>query len=93
MKVLPGESSEKVKLIHLKEKAKLRQSFLEEKSESDVTIERWISLLQAEAEKNNNVVASRANAYYLSGFYRHLLRLGKEFVLWSAVMTPHFKSS
>ena len=93
MKVLPDESSEKVKLIHLKEKAKLRQSFLEEESESDITIERWISLLQAEAEKNNNVVASRANAYHLPGFYRHLLRLGKEFVLWSAVMTPHFKSS
>ena len=68
MKVLLDESSEKVKL---------RQSFLEQESESDVTIEKWISLLQVEAEKNNNVVASRANAYYLPGFYRNLLRLGK----------------
>ena len=68
MKVLLDESSKEAKLINLKEKAKLRQSFLEEQSESDVTIKRWISLLQAGAQKNNNVVASRANAYYLPGF-------------------------
>ena len=59
----------------------------------DLSIKEWLSNIKILTEEGKDTEHERANVYYLPDFYNHLSRVALEFVLWSAVVRPFFKST
>lgn len=56
------------------------------------TINNFIFNIESSCHKNSEIKGDRISAYYLLGLSKDILRLSKNFPLWTNVMQPFFKS-
>lgn len=68
------------------------ECFLNQEADVDQTILEWLNKIQLKAQINKEVEHSRINAYFIPGFFNHLLKLAKEFPLWTGTCRKNFTS-